>query len=529
MSAAAAKCRRRLFGRGRDALATPTGPGTAFLRSWWIVPVVFATAIPGLIQLGTKSLWHDEAYSLAMAELGSSAFAKALLHQEAFSGLYYLVLRPWSMLGDSETWLRLPSVAFGVFAACVLFALNRRLFGSRVATIATILLAINVFYVQYLQEARAYSMAMCAVVVATYLFVIALERPSTGRWAAYGVVAAIAVYAHAFAVFVIIGHLASLIVRRPRVASAGLGFALAAVLIAPLLVLLVAAGDIERGIPDLGLGSVQWAFLELTGGGGVRTRGSGALLLGYFLASCIALISIARPSWRQHLGRATSPDRWSYVLIIACLALPIVGSLAVSAIRPNFLPRYLIVTLPWLVTVAALGIAALPHPTVRVAAVATLVLLSIPWLLAYYRADFKNGEDWRRTVADVVQAQEPGDGIVFLTRFGRRPFEYYLERFDGERDLEPVYPSLPWDTYAPVLTDEHFASAARESARLEGRFRRVWVVLLWRGFDSPNEGGHALEAGLDDGYREAWRGSYGRFLDVVLYVRRPTPVAVAVD
>jgi mannosyltransferase len=519
MSAAAGTRPRRWFGRGTDALATPAGPGPV-LRSWWIVPVVFATALTGLIQLGTKSLWHDEAYSVAMAELGSSAFFKALLHQEAFSGLYYLVLRPWSMLGDSETWLRLPSVAFGVLAACMLFALNRRLFGSRVATIATILLAVNVFYVEYLQEARAYSMAMCAVVLATYLFVIALERPSIGRWAAYGLVAAIAIYAHAFAAFVIVGHLASLLVRRPRVTSAGLGFGLAAVLIAPLLVLLVAAPG--RG-PDPGLGSIESAFLELTGGGGVRTRGSRALLLGYFFASCIALVSIARPSWRQHLGGARSPDRWSYVLIIACLALPVVGGLTVSVIRPIFLPRYLIVTLPWLVTLAALGIAALPHPTVRVAAVATLVLLSIPWLLSYYRADLKNGEDWRRAVTDVVQAQEPGDGIVFLTRFGRRPFEYYLERFDGEKDLEPVYPSLPWDTYAPVLTDEHFASAAQESARLEGRFERVWVVLLWRGFDSPNEGGRALEAALDDGYREAWRRSYGHSIDVILYVREPTP------
>jgi hypothetical protein len=44
-------------------------------------------------------------------------------------------------------------------------------------------------------------------------------------------------------------------------------------------------------------------------------------------------------------------------------------------------------------------------------------------------------------------------------------------------------------------------------------------VLLWGRFESPHEGGLVVQTSLDRDYRIAWQGSYGRFLDVVLYVR----------
>jgi mannosyltransferase len=504
----------------QEAPALATGDGDPWERSHlWFPVIVVTTAVLGMIRLAAKSLWHDEAYSFATARLPSASFWKALAHQESFSGLYYLVLRVWSALGTSELWLRLPSVVFGILAVCTLFALNRRLFGTRVAVIAALLLAVNPFIVRYEQEARAYSMAMFAVVLATYVFIQAVEHPSVRRWALYGVVAAIAVYAHAFAVFVIGAHLAWLLLRRRPPVSAVIGFGLCGALVAPLLVLLVASQNIERGIANPGLGSVVSAFLVLTGSSGVRSRGAAALLLAYFLVACVAVVASAASAWRRHRRRAGGFDMWPHTLILMWLAVPVLSSLALSAVRPIFLPRYLIVVLPALVTLAALGIAALPLPALRAAAIVAIVAASIPWLVAYYGEDFKNGEDWRSAVTDVIARERPGDGIVFLTRFGRRPFEYYLERFHGEADLDPLYPSLPWGAYTPVLTDEHFRSAAEESANLSARYRRVWFVLLWGRFESPHEGGLAVQTRLDRDYRIAWRGSYGRFLDVVLYVR----------
>jgi mannosyltransferase len=485
----------------------------------WLIGIALLTAALGLIRLGSKSLWHDEAYSFAMARLPFETFWKALVAQEAFTGLYYLVLHAWTTLGTNEAWLRLPSVTFGVLGACALFALNRRLFGTTVALVAAVLLAVNSFAVGYQQEARAYSMAMFSVVLATYVLVLAVDRPSRAGWMGYAVAAAFAVYAHPFAAFVIGAHLVWLVLRRRASASAVVAFGLCGALIAPLAAILFVSRNIERGIPTPSLASVESAFLALTGGGDVRTLGSVLLLLGYGAFGGLAVVRMVRPTWRGSAARVSAPDLASQGLVLAWLTVPVIGSLALSAAHPIFLPRYLIVVLPALVTLAALGIVSLQLRALRTAAMVGLVGLSILSLMSYYRADFKDGENWRAAAADVTARERPGDGIIFLSRFGRRPFEYYLERFDPETDLDPVYPSLPWGSYTPVLADDRFPSAAVETANLASTHQRVWVVLLWGRFGSPHEGGRPVESELDRDYRIAWDRSYGRFLDVVLYVR----------
>jgi mannosyltransferase len=507
----------------RHAISRGGHPGSRL--SYSLAAVAAAAAITGAIRLGAKSLWHDEAYSAAMARLPWSSFVKAILRQESFSALYYLFLRPWTALGTTEAWLRAPSLTFGILAACVLFALNRRLFGVRVATVGTVLLVVNPFFIRYEQEARAYSLAMLAAIVATYVFVLAVETPSAKRWTLYGVAGAVAVYAHPFAAFVLAAHLLSLAFRRVPATLVAIGFGTAAVIVAPLFALLFAARNIERGIARPGFSALESALLELTGTG-VRSRSSAAMLLAY---ACFAGVGVAAGvvAARRHAERGRDRSTWSTVLALAWLGVPILGSMALSFVRPIFLPRYLVVALPGLVTVAALGIAAAPWAVVRGAALTAIVALSIPWLIAYYRGDFKNGEDWRRAVEAVVAHERAGDGIVFLSRYGRRPFEYYLDRFHGTVDLTPVYPSYPWGRYTPVLADQHFPSARRAAAELDEAHRRIWAVLLWGGFDSPHEAGGSMERALDRQYTVVWRGSYGRFIHVILYERANAAVPTA--
>ncbi len=482
----------------------------------WLVADLAAAGVLGFIRLGQKPLWHDEAYTAAMAVTPFRVFWQALARQEAFAGVYYSILRVWTSVSTSEAWLRLPSVLFGVASVAALFVLTRRLFGTTAAAIAGGLLAVNAFSVRYQQEARAYSMAMFASVLATYALVVAVEHESRRRWLAYAAAATFAVYAHAFALFVVAAHAVWLVARRRLSLAAAVAFASCGLLVAPLLTVLAVSSDIERGIPHPGLRAVASAFLNLTGGGGVRTPAAVLLLLGCGAFATIGVVT----SFVRHRRRAIGTDGPSSALLaIAWIAVPICGSLALSAVRPIFLSRYLIVVVPALAMLTAVGIASLRPVAVRATALCALLLLSAPPLVAYYGQPFKDGEDWRTAVANVVARERPGDGIIFLSRFGRRPFEYYLTRSDAEADLTPIYPSAPWERYPPVLPDERYAPAAVQASDLSARFDRVWVVLLWGRFGSPHEGGRTVERELDADYRVVWRASRGRYLDVVLYVR----------
>jgi mannosyltransferase len=501
-----------------QAATSPSGRQSA-----WVFGTVgvLATAILALIRLSAKPLWHDEAFSEAVAQLDLPTMWRAIIQGEAFNGLYYLILHPWVRVADGEAWLRLPSVMFGVLAVFALFLLNRRLFNVPIATISCLLLAVNPFFVQYEQEARPYAMAVLAAVLATHLFVRAVEGDSLWRWLAYGGVGALAIYVHLFAGLVVAAHLGSLLLRRPRPRAMDIvaGYGLTGLLVAPLLVRLLSGGHLRRPfIAQPTLGSFDDLFRSLIGADGASLWEGRLLLLTYFLA-CVGGLLAGMSTIRIRRGSGSDEGLWRWGVVLSWLAVPVVGSFAISVSwTPLFLPRYLIVALPPLATIAAAGIAALPRSWLRAAGLALLVGLSFRPLLTYYAAHSKNGEDWRGTVAYIAREERAADGVVFLSRYGRRPFEYYRQRLGATLAI-PVYPAVEWGAYTPVLADADIESTELAAIRLGLVYPRIWVVLLWEGFHSVHEDVGPLKAALDRGYRAVDERGFGWALRVRLYVR----------
>src|SRR4030095_13634334 len=213
----------------------------------------------------------------------------------------------WQLGGNSELWLRLPSVVSGVGTVLTLFVLNDRLFQSPVATASAARLAFNLFFIRYVQEARVYSLALWLVVLASYFFVVALDRPSLARWTTYAVVSTLAVYAHVFSGLVIAGHFVSLRLRPDRVRHrhrAG-AYLLIAALTSPLVALMIATKQTGRSfIPKPGLDSFEWLFLHFTGGAGLPSRGARLVLLSYFLlCGAAVLVGVHKASDADTAGR----------------------------------------------------------------------------------------------------------------------------------------------------------------------------------------------------------------------------------
>jgi hypothetical protein len=90
---------------------------------------------------------------------------------------------------------------------------------------------------------------------------------------------------------------------------------------------------------------------------------------------------------------------------------------------------------------------------------------------------------------------------VFLSRYGRRSFEYYTRRFGTVGGLRPIYPSMPWGRYVPALADEHIGATADAARRVEA-CERVWAILVWAGFKSLDEDSQPLRTSLRCGFVE---------------------------
>src|SRR5438045_9480698 len=140
--------------RGVRDQAMPSEPiarRPAQFGGWPLVLIVGVAAATRLWHLGGKSAWLDEAASIAIARWNLHSVWQAA-HQPPsaalfywYQSLYYFLLHFWLRLGDSELLVRLPSAIFGIATVIVLYAVAARIFSSRVAWIACLLLAVHPF------------------------------------------------------------------------------------------------------------------------------------------------------------------------------------------------------------------------------------------------------------------------------------------------------------------------------------------------------------------------------------------------
>ena len=418
------------------------------------------TLVLGLLFLGRESVWLDEAFSVAAARLPWGELIALIGDSQANMSLYYVLLHAWLAVGESEFAVRALSVLFAAAAAPTLYLLVRRLFDTRTAVVAAVLLAVNAYFLRYAQEARGYALLVFLVVLASYLLVVAIDGGTRTAAAGYVVVAALATYVHVFAGFVVIAHVIALASSRRDVSRRWLLGVLGfwGLLVAPLALVLLRqdSGQIDW-ITTPGPTDVVAALAKLAGGPFSAIA---------YLFLCGAAIAGIRRSVAKY-------GRWPLTLVAAWLATPLLLSLAASAVKPIFLAVYLIVSLPALVTLASLGFASLPRGRTALAAGAVALALFTVDVARGYDAE---NESWRSATSHVLAAAQPGDRIAFYAPYTRIPFEYYRRQAAAPAiSPSPVYPSADWGRLE--LAAEKLAGSPRAAAGAAGGGARVWVVV----------------------------------------------------
>lgn len=427
--------------------------------------IVFLVLVLGFLHLEARSLWLDEASSVRIALEPWDDFRDLVEDGGGNMSLYLVLLRGWLHLGESDVAIRSFSVICAAAATAALYALGARLFDARTGILGAFLLALNAFHLRYAQEARGYSLLVLLLVLSSLFFVRRLERPGSGHRAAYVVTSALALYTHFFAVFVLLAQGVSLLFLRARripwkeLAIDALGIVILTLPLAKL-VLSAPAGQLAW-IPPLSPREVYELLVALAGAAGAP------MLALYLLLAGLALVS-DRGAWR-----CTFLTLW--------LATPILLALGISLVKPVLEPRYLIVSLPPFVLLAAAGLRSFRRPALRATAVAVLAILAARGVVAEYRIPPE--EDWRTATRYVLARARPGDAIVFHAFYTWEPFEHY-SRQSAEPGAAPTRIDLSkatWDAGAEAALDVFRAesddpNAPGAQAMLAGH-PRVWLVL----------------------------------------------------
>jgi len=430
-----------------------------------ILGVICLTALAAVLRtlyLSSKSLSLDEGFSAFLARTSVAEFTHRLWTSELNMALYYGLLRLWVHLGSSEFTIRLMSIAFGVATVPVIYFLGLRLFNRRTAIVATLLIALHPAHVALAQDARSYSLAVLLVSLSSLLFLRTLQNPTFPNWSGYAIVAALAVYAHFFAVLVMLSQALSLVVAkldRPAWNAFLKASLLLAVLLAPVAVSLSRLPRLELAwVPSLHPQQVVGVLYFLTL--------SKIRCLTYVLFWIAAIAGVL-------MQPGTRASKWPFWFVLSWLIVPVAVTVAMSFARPLLIERFLAVCIPASVLLAAAGFELLLARFRILAAVAMLLLvLYSARSLRFFYVHPEIKDDWRGATAHVLAQSRPGDEVIVLPEYARFTVDYYRE------------------TRGPTAPGLHLASSATSDLGSRSP-QAVWFI----GSDFPRQG--ASEAEVD--------------------------------
>jgi mannosyltransferase len=425
-------------------------------RAFWIVAGLTALgAALRFATLGVQSYHHDEIVTASrVLRDGFGHAMNAVSFSESAPPLYYALAWVWTQFtGTGEFGLRSLSALAGVATIPVAYLLGVELRGRRAGLAAAALVAVNPMLLWYSQEARDYALLSFFTALAALYFVRALNAPpadvpalraiyghsragTSGRGRRdlrlWGVVSALALATHYFAIFPVALEAFWLLRRRGRAALAGLcvvvGTGLA---LAPLALHQMALGHAEW-IGERSLGHRLWeAGVTFAVGetGDVIARPESVLPAVVPLAAMIAALALLAVRGERDECRAAGR-----MLAIGAVTVAAPVALALLAAGKDYvLARNLLPALVPLLAAVAVGLTLRRARRAGLAIATVLIAYSLGFSILASASPSLQRPDWSAVAAKLGEPAAPRAMVSW--KLGSASLRYYLST--GSFQVQP--------------------------------------------------------------------------------------------
>ncbi|WP_445709942.1 glycosyltransferase family 39 protein [Flavobacterium sp.] len=137
--------------------------------------IILLASFLRIYHLGFQSAWLDEIHTLKEADpnLSLSEFHSIIMMREGIPHFYFLTIRFFAeIFGHSIYLARLFSAIAGIASVYYIFLIGKELLDKRTGYIAALLLTVNLFHIEFSQEARSYSLLVFFILIATHRLLV---------------------------------------------------------------------------------------------------------------------------------------------------------------------------------------------------------------------------------------------------------------------------------------------------------------------------------------------------------------------
>lgn len=487
-----------------------------------IPPYVVVLVLTGLMLFCTylslaffsgQSLRLDESQSLWQSAHSPLGIIK-IVAEDVHVPLYNELLHAWRIVfGSSVSTVRALSFVFYLISIPTLYMLASAVYSQRVGLFASFLLAFSPFLNWYGNEVRMYSLFLFLTILNQYFFVMLMRDTKRSIWIGYTLTAITGVYTHYFFVCNFVGQIIFYGLRRKEFKTQSIRpFVLVAFVTAvtfiPWVWYVLHIGRAVNQEPllvtpttvDLFNAFAQFFF-------GFQTDRINTVLL--------SLWPLGIPAVFLTLKNTFTMEKETEYFLLSIIVTFVLAFGTSLLIEPIFISRYLIFTTPALFLFTA-NIAVRYIPTIlRVALLATMVLM-LGIQITSTQTPVK--ENYRDAVTYINEHARPSDIVVVSAPFTIYPVEYY---YDG---LAPLVTLPRWNQYAtgpiPPYSD---AEMQAQIADLAQSYQTGWIILSYdQGFESN------IRMYLDTHYQRLFTKEFSPKLTVYQYqFRYDTPLSAA--
>jgi uncharacterized membrane protein len=396
-----------------------------------LIAITIFSLILRFYNISTNSLWLDEVSQLnlssqSIAAIWQNGIAPGL-YSPIFSYITYIML----FFGRSEFILRLVSAILGVLTIPLFYYIGTELKDKNVGLISATLATVSPFCIYYSQEAYCYSTDLFFFAIAILFYLRATRTSSYKEWILFGITSAVSFWVHFYIIVpLFVMYLHAIYVYRKEIINFFLSEdpadkekainTLKPVTIGSIIALVIASPLIFVAIQRY----TVMASTAVTYGTLGWTMVTSSVNQFFFYNDYISAISIIF----MIIGIIAMLfyNRSKALFGALFLVLPLLISVILST-KMTMNPRYLIVILPVLYTLIAIGLYQFSKLwnskyVVITLIIGVLLVTAIP-LYTYYTTP--TNEDWRGYAGLLTQSTKSGDIIVTLPGYISQPLDYY--------------------------------------------------------------------------------------------------------
>lgn len=180
--------------------------------------IILITIVLGGIFLRTYKLneigfWVDEIYTVQHAQESLSNilfFTKLKLYPDEYvwrhvhPPLHYLVTKMMLIIDDSDAFLRLPSIIFGVLSIFAIYKLGAMLYSRKAGIISAALLSVNPLHITFSRVVRFQSYLVFFTILTIIFLILAMKEKKISYWIYFSLFSILNFYTNFFAIFVFV-------------------------------------------------------------------------------------------------------------------------------------------------------------------------------------------------------------------------------------------------------------------------------------------------------------------------------------